>query len=146
MSAPRISVSSSFSWQMGHRLPHAGRCNRLHGHTYSARITVSGPVRGDAEASDNGMVVDPALVESIIADVVSKWSHMTLVWSRDPEAQTMAHVSGVVLVPWVPTMENIARHLFTFVDVALMSPLQGRARVSRVVVEDGSLTSAEVAL
>src|SRR5204862_7909448 len=51
-----MNVFKEFTFEAAHRLPNVPadhKCARLHGHSFSARVTVSGPVGGES-----GWVVD----------------------------------------------------------------------------------------
>ncbi len=100
-------------WDMGHRLPnHDGKCRGLHGHRYAAEVTVEGETVTSAGASDEGMVVDFGPVKSAIRDVIDTgYDHKTFIHNRDPFAELLAQVPGVVLVTYVPTAENLTRVL-----------------------------------
>lgn len=51
---PTMDLTKSFRFEAAHRLPeHAGKCARLHGHSYILEVTVRGPV-----LEPQGMVVD----------------------------------------------------------------------------------------
>lgn len=102
-------ISVRVEWDMGHRLPnHDGQCRHLHGHRYAAEVTVGGRVGSLPGAPDEGMVADFGPVKAAIRDEVAKMDHRFLVCERDPIAQSMRDLPGVVLVSFVPTAENIA--------------------------------------
>src|SRR5258708_8137192 len=52
-------LTKNFRFEAAHHLPgHRGKCARLHGHSYTLEITLRGPIKLDAGASDDGMVMD----------------------------------------------------------------------------------------
>lgn len=54
-----MTVAKRFDFHAAHRLPHHdGQCRRLHGHTYQLEVAVTGPVKTEVGASDEGMVLD----------------------------------------------------------------------------------------
>jgi 6-pyruvoyltetrahydropterin/6-carboxytetrahydropterin synthase len=56
---------------------HAGKCARLHGHSYRLEVTVSGPLREDGP--DRGMVMDFADVQTVVdAEVIDRLDHRDL--------------------------------------------------------------------
>lgn len=70
----RCRVTRSFSFEAAHELPwHAGKCKRLHGHSYRVEVTVEGPL------DDNGIVVDFDDVKRVVkAEVVDRYDHQYL--------------------------------------------------------------------
>lgn len=52
-------VCKAFRFEAAHQLPnHAGKCARLHGHSYRVEVEARGPVKDATGASDEGMVLD----------------------------------------------------------------------------------------
>lgn len=100
---------------LGHRNADgsAGKCSRLHGHTYAFDITLTGD-----ELDDTGFVVDFGKVKALL----DRWDHRTLLWDRDPWGvawrdgddpgvpASFVHAadSGIVYLPFNPTAENMA--------------------------------------
>lgn len=129
---------------MGHRLMrHLGRCQFPHGHTYAAAVTVEGPLN-DGGGSSHGMVVDFRDLDSLVKAIIEKWDHAFMLEQDDPFVDALArfreNVNGgtkVVVVPWTPTAENIARCLFDTVRAT------GRHCV-KVRVDEGPRSWAEV--
>jgi 6-pyruvoyltetrahydropterin/6-carboxytetrahydropterin synthase len=70
----RCRVTRSFSFEAAHELPwHAGKCKRLHGHSYRAEVTVEGPL------DDNGVVLDFDDVKRVVqTEVVDRYDHQYL--------------------------------------------------------------------
>lgn len=57
----RIEVTRRVRWEAAHFLPHyQGDCSRMHGHSWSAEITVAGEL--DKLGSEEGMVMDMGLI------------------------------------------------------------------------------------
>lgn len=94
----------------GHRLmDYVGRCSRIHGHNARVQIELS------AEQLDaRGFVVDFDELEATAA----KWIHATLdhrllLRDDDPAIDLLDHTrDGVVVLPFNPTAENLARMIF----------------------------------
>lgn len=127
----RHTITRRFEWDMGHRVTnHASKCQNLHGHRYVALVTLSADLVDTHGASDEGMVQDFAEVkERLGAWIDAEWDHGFMVWERDPLA-SMLHATDtkVMVVPFVPTAENIAGELLR-VASDLLGPV-----VERVVV------------
>lgn len=111
-------VTRSYTWAMGHRLQyHDGLCRHPHGHNYRAEVTVEGTVQRE-EGSEQGMVLDFYNLDKVVAEVISTWDHAFMVEASDPFLDCLRHFSKltgelprVVVVPWPPTVENMANEI-----------------------------------
>lgn len=115
-----VTISKEVEFDAGHRVPsHASKCRNPHGHRYRVRVTCRGPIVNDPGAPDDGMLVDfgdlKALMTSLVHD---PWDHAMLVHVEDDElADALAgHGWRVVMFPYVPTAENMARHIWEVLD------------------------------
>ncbi len=64
-------LTKTFHFEAAHHLPyHHGQCARPHGHSYRLEVTLRGPIRDEAGASDHGMVMDFAELSQIVRNVV----------------------------------------------------------------------------
>ncbi|TDS14515.1 6-pyruvoyl trahydropterin synthase family protein [Sphingobacterium paludis] len=94
----------------GHRVVgHEGKCRFLHGHNYRIHFTIA------AEQLDEiGRVVDFSVIKSTLcAWLEEHFDHKFLIWEADellPQLQAITEDS-LVIVPFNPTAENIARYL-----------------------------------
>lgn len=62
-------ISKCWTFDASHQLPnHAGKCSRLHGHTYRVQVEVRGPIQGQHGGSDEGMVMDFAQISRVWKD------------------------------------------------------------------------------
>ena len=103
-------VTRNFSFCYGHRLlRHPGKCVHLHGHNGLLGITLA------AESLDSqGMVVD----FQVIRDRLGAWidahlDHRMILQTDDPALAVLLELGEPVYeVPFPPTAENLARHLF----------------------------------
>lgn len=111
-----MEISLSHSIAMGHRIPNheggAGKCARLHGHTYRFDVTLKAPLLRD------GFVIDFGVVKNAL----NEWDHRTILWDRDElvfgrgnlliELESkkieMESAVGIIRVPFIPTAEAIA--------------------------------------
>jgi 6-pyruvoyltetrahydropterin/6-carboxytetrahydropterin synthase len=85
-----------------------GKCARLHGHTYTVRVSATSPTTNTPE----GFVIDFAKIK----DVINAWDHRTLLWDQDPmrivEDENIAVDNcSVIRMPFNPTSENLSKHL-----------------------------------
>jgi len=108
-----------------HCLPgHPGRCARLHGHTYRARITVAGD-----QLNAQGMLVDFAELKEMCAHVLAPLDHTYL--NELP-----------AFVETAPTAEAIARHIYQGVKVKLEAQPGQAATLERVTVYESDTSFA----
>jgi len=128
------SVTISAGWDAGHRLPnHTGLCHNLHGHRYTAEVTISGPIRNVQGASNEGMVQDFGILKKKLRRFIEQWDHHMLLYAGDPLFKQMAGLPGVRSMPYVPTAENLAQAL-----------LEALPEVSRVKLWETPTSFSEV--
>lgn len=80
-------VTRAFTFEAAHELPwHAGKCKRLHGHSYRFEVTVQGPL------DDNGVVIDFDDVKRVVqAEIVDRFDHQYLNdFLANPTAELLA--------------------------------------------------------
>lgn len=116
-----MKVIKEIQWDMGHRVTnHRSACRNLHGHRYRAEICVEGDLISKSGISDEGMVIDFGDIKAIatkhIHDVLD---HGFMVWDKDrllvnffKKNKNLKHI----IVPLVPTSENIAAWIFVILD------------------------------
>ena len=112
-----MQITTRLEFDAGHRIPsHKSQCKNLHGHRYAIEITLSGDIITQADASDNGMVMDFSEVKAIAKNsVVDIWDHAFLVYQHDTEVLNFLNTlpnHKTVVFPTVPTAENMAREAF----------------------------------
>lgn len=111
----------------GHRVyGHESKCAHLHGHNYRIYFTVESETKVfGAELDGVGRVVDFSVVKSQLCEWLEReWDHKFLVWKQDPLHLYLWELDreGVVIVPFNPTAENMARYL---VEVVAPRELDG---------------------
>jgi 6-pyruvoyltetrahydropterin/6-carboxytetrahydropterin synthase len=108
-----------FTFAAGHRiLGHEGRCKHLHGHTYTAEVTVRAL---DDSLDDLGRVLDFAAVKGLVGGWIEEyWDHNLILPEADPLWQVWEVDKGVFegRKPYRmrlgnPTAEHMARELAT---------------------------------
>ena len=104
-----ISITREHVIAAAHRLfDYCGRCERLHGHNYRIRVTLTASAMNSL-----GMVVDFADVKKVLFGALDEaWDHRTLLFSEDPlcgHLQSVLDDDSLRPVPFNPTAENIAR-------------------------------------
>jgi 6-pyruvoyltetrahydropterin/6-carboxytetrahydropterin synthase len=130
-------ITRRLEFDAGHRIPnHASQCRHLHGHRYAIEITLSGEIIRTEGAAEQGMVMDFSEVKHIAnAELVGRWDHAFLVYEGDhavvaflaslPEHKT-------VVLPVVPTAENLAAEAFRILDAAYHDTFGNQLRLQRV--------------
>ena len=130
-------ITRRLEFDAGHRIHnHASQCRHLHGHRYALEITLSGEVIRTEGAAEEGMVMDFSDVKHIAkAVLVDRWDHAFLVYQGDrvvmdflaslPEHKT-------VVLPVVPTAENLAAEAFRILDAAYRDTYGNQLRLQRV--------------
>lgn len=130
-------ITRRLEFDAGHRIPHhASQCRHLHGHRYAIEITLSGKVNDTEGAADQGMVMDFSDVKTIANSVlVNQWDHAFLVYREDRAVvdflDTLPEHKTVVL-PVVPTAENLAAEAFRILDAAYLDTYGTQLRLERV--------------
>lgn len=127
----RFIVEKEIEFDAGHRVPdHASKCFNPHGHRYKVVVGVSGPLQ--TEGSENGMVVDFGRIKSLLTLLVHDvFDHGFIVHAADGAMRraltTFDNESSVrnqrrakvIVVSWVPTAENMAKHVFDIMGTEL---------------------------
>ena len=130
-------ITRRLEFDAGHRIPnHASQCRHLHGHRYAIEITLSGEVVHTAGAAEEGMVMDFSEVKAIAnAVLVEQWDHAFLVHQGDRAVvEFLATLPGhkTVVLPVVPTAENLAAEAFRVLDAAYRGTYGNRLKLERV--------------
>ena len=111
----------------GHRVPnHKSKCRHMHGHRYRWEAELEGDVVTLGGVSDEGMLMDfsdvSAILNEYIHDVVD---HAFIVYEGDQEALVaLSHMGDehrTLVVPFIPTAENLAKWAFHQVEPHISS-------------------------
>ena len=101
----------------GHRVVgHENKCRHLHGHNYRFHFTIQ-----SADEQDHlGRVIDFSVIKQLLCEWLEEnWDHKMLIWEHDPFLSDLQKLSpdSIVVVPFNPTAENMAKHLCEIVAV-----------------------------
>ena len=119
----------------GHRVPnHKSKCKHLHGHRYRFEAEIEGDVVQTSGVSEEGMLMDFSDISAILTkhvhDVVD---HAFVVYEGDKEGREACKAMGsehrTVLVPFIPTAENLAKWAFEAVHPHIQSVYGNRLQL-----------------
>lgn len=130
-------ITRRLEFDAGHRIPnHASQCCHLHGHRYALEITLSGEIVDSEGVAEQGMVMDFSAVKAIANTVlVEQWDHAFLVYRGDHAVvEFLSTLPGhkTVVLPVVPTAENLAAEAFRILDAAYVNTYGNQLRLHRV--------------
>jgi 6-pyruvoyltetrahydropterin/6-carboxytetrahydropterin synthase len=120
----------------GHRVTnHGSKCRNLHGHRYTIQASCGG---GLVESGPSeGMILDFGfLKEEMMLVIDSIFDHGFILWDQDPLAQCRPFMDSgkIILVPFVPTAENLARYWALLLQPRVILRSGGVARLARLRV------------
>lgn len=105
-----MELTKTFRFEASHVLPkHAGKCSRLHGHSWVLHVSVSGPIN-----PDTGFVQDFAEISEVVKPLIERLDHHHLgvrMEEFEPEAMPFSVppswcVNGLPF-DFYPTSENL---------------------------------------
>ena len=126
----------------GHRVPnHKSKCKHMHGHRYRWEVELEGDVVTEAGVSEEGMLMDFSDISKILTerihDVVD---HAFIVYEGDEDARKALAVLGdqhrTLVVPFVPTAENLAKWGFEQIEPHIRSKYGNRLVVRELHVRE----------
>ncbi len=126
----------------GHRVPnHKSKCKHIHGHRYRWEAEIEGEVISEGGVSDEGMVMDFADISEILKECIHDIvDHAFIVYDKDQQALDAMEVLGVehrtVIVPFIPTAENLARWAFEKIEPKIVSRYEQKLRLAAFHVRE----------
>ncbi|WP_374403904.1 6-carboxytetrahydropterin synthase QueD [Niveibacterium sp.] len=132
-----MKITRRLEFDSGHRIPHhASQCRNLHGHRYTLELTLQGEPVSARGSADEGMLLDFSDVKSIAKrEIVDRWDHAFLVHADDTAVRAfLESLPGhkTVVLPLVPTAENLARIAFDTLSPQINHQYGGRLKLARV--------------
>ena len=127
---------------LSHRQPfHAGKCSRLHGHSWAITLTFEAE-----ELDENGFVIDFGDLHFILDWIDEPLDHGILLCANDPLKEDLEILQSKKLlrVLWVESAscEGIARFLFETFDPMVREKTNDRASLQSLHLEEDSKNSA----
>ncbi len=143
-------ITKEIQIDMGHRVPsHNGHCKNLHGHRYRivAEVEANTTIK---QGSEEGMVADFGIIKQLLMDTIHRgYDHKLVLYAQDPLA-TAAFLGELrregikyVLVPCVPTAEELASWWFDLLSAAMRGIGGGWATLKAVGVWETPTSYAE---
>ena len=111
----------------GHRVPnHKSKCRHMHGHRYRWEAELEGDVVTLGGVSEEGMLMDFSDVSAILNEYIHDMvDHAFIVYEGDKEALVaLSHMGDehrTLIVPFIPTAENLAKWAFEQVEPHISS-------------------------
>lgn len=139
----KIIVERYHDISCGHRVVgHENKCKHLHGHNYRFTFTL------EAESLDNiGRVIDFSVIkEKLCTWLEDHYDHRFLMWDKDPYLNILMNLSreSMVVVPFNPTAENIARYFLEEIASKLLKSTN--TRLIKCKVQETEKCSATASL
>ena len=132
----------------GHRVPnHKSKCRHMHGHRYRFEVEIEGDTVQESGVSEEGMLMDFSDVSDILMkhvhDVVD---HAFIVFEGDLDARRACEAMGeghrTVVVPFIPTAENLAKWAFEQVEPHITTAYGNRLRLVAMHVRETPKSTA----
>ena len=94
-----VTISRTYDFEAAHNLPHVPdghKCKRVHGHSYTVEVQVTGPVKTDG--AETGMVLDFGRLDAIWASIHKRIDHRPL--NESVESNPTVEVVCPLLHEW----------------------------------------------
>lgn len=131
-----MEITRRFEFDAGHRVKHhKSKCRNLHGHRYVLEVTLKGEIIQTYGDSSQGMVMDFGDIKDLINEhFVEQLDHAFIVWEDDESVLNFLRHDGHkhVVVPFVPTAENLVVYAKENVSALIEEHTGGRVTVSRI--------------
>lgn len=126
----------------GHRVPnHKSKCRHMHGHRYRWEAEVEGDVVTQSGVSEEGMLIDFSDISRILTEKIHDIvDHAFIVYEGDEEARQALNMMGnehrTVVVPFIPTAENLAQWAYQQVAPHIKTAYGNRLRLAAMHVRE----------
>ena len=132
----------------GHRVPnHKSKCRHMHGHRYRFEAEIEGDTVRESGVSEEGMLMDFSDVSQILMTYVHDIvDHAFVVYEGDDAALRACAEMGdghrTVIVPFIPTAENLAKWAFEQVEPHIATAYGNRLRLVAMHVRETPKSTA----
>ncbi len=132
----------------GHRVPnHKSKCRHMHGHRYRFEAEIEGDTVQETGVSEEGMLIDFSDVSAILMEHVHDIvDHAFVVYEGDSEARKACDAMGeghrTVVVPFIPTAENLAKWAFEQVQPHISTAYGNRLKLVAMHVRETPKSTA----
>ncbi|MEZ7988346.1 MAG: 6-carboxytetrahydropterin synthase [Candidatus Poseidoniaceae archaeon] len=132
----------------GHRVPnHKSKCRHMHGHRYRFEAEIEGDTVQETGVSEEGMLMDFSDVSAILMEHVHDIvDHAFVVYEGDSEARKACEAMGeghrTVVVPFIPTAENLAKWAFEQVQPHISTAYGNRLKLVAMHVRETPKSTA----
>jgi 6-pyruvoyltetrahydropterin/6-carboxytetrahydropterin synthase len=133
----RFRITRKIEIDAAHRVPdHTSKCQNLHGHRYVIEATCTGDLVDSGPES--GMVMDFGFLKDALIMCVDKfYDHAMIAWEGDPLLKGIKAVSGkIMILPVIPTAENLAKIWFEAVEIQIRLHGGGGAVLESITVHE----------
>jgi 6-pyruvoyltetrahydropterin/6-carboxytetrahydropterin synthase len=140
---PKIYAERYHDISCGHRVVnHESKCRNLHGHNYRVHFKCEAP-----QLDSLGRVIDFSVIKSTVCMwLEDNWDHKMLIFCNDPLLIGLQELdpTGIVVVPFNPTAENLALYLIEIVGPDLLMPYE--VTLTEVRIEETRKCSVSVTI
>ena len=132
----------------GHRVPnHKSKCRHMHGHRYRFEAEIEGDTVQESGVSEEGMLMDFSDVSQILMTYVHDIvDHAFVVYEGDDAALRACAEMGdghrTVVVPFIPTAENLAKWAFEQVEPHIATAYGNQLRLVAMHVRETPKSTA----
>lgn len=111
-------ICKKFKFEAAHRLmsSYSLQCQNIHGHSYRAEVVLAAK-----ELNKDGVVIDFKALKETVGSLIDTLDHKLILCEKDSLVKTFKGDVDVVVVPYNPTAENMARDMVN----AIMSHFAG---------------------
>lgn len=107
-----FTIRKTFKFECAHRLVSSWskKCQQIHGHSYKLELFLQSD-----ELNEDGMVIDFGQIKQLFQEELEFFDHQLVLSEEDPMLDFLTsdiEIDGLVLVPFNPTAENMAKYFF----------------------------------
>lgn len=132
-------IRKTFKFEAAHALTSAyfKDCLNLHGHSYIVEVFVEA-----RRLNKDGMVIDFKMLKEKIKFIFDNWDHSLIIsdtdsrWDNSICSTNECFPLGLLKVPFNPTAENMAKHLFDECSKMLYGTTERDVKISKMRVHE----------